>query len=87
VTSELDRLLQGAHPARGLELLRETGALDVVLPELAPMVGCDQNRFHRYDVWGHTVATVQAVAGSRKVCGCDGGLRCCTTWASRGCGT
>ncbi len=63
VTSELDRLLQGAHPARGLELLRETGALDVVLPELAPLVGCDQNRFHRYDVWGHTVATVQAIDG------------------------
>jgi len=63
VTSELDRLLRGGHPVRGLELLRETGALDVVLPELAPMIGCEQNRFHRYDVWGHTVATVQAVEG------------------------
>jgi len=63
VTAELDRLLQGAHPAHGLELLRETGALDVVLPELAPMVGCDQNRFHFHDVWGHTVGTVQAIQG------------------------
>ena len=61
VTAELDRLLTGANPARGLELLRETGALDVVLPELAAMVGCDQNSFHRYDVWGHTVATVAAI--------------------------
>ena len=61
VTAELDRLLQGSNPARGLDLLLETGALDVVLPELAPMVGCEQNAFHRFDVWGHTVATVSAV--------------------------
>jgi poly(A) polymerase len=62
VTAELDKLLQGRNPERGLEALRTTGALDVVLPELAAMVGCDQNRWHRFDVWGHTVATVQAIA-------------------------
>ncbi|MCZ2111508.1 MAG: HD domain-containing protein [Dehalococcoidia bacterium] len=61
ITSELDKLLQGLDPARGLEALRTTGALGVVLPELATMPGCDQNRFHRFDVWGHTVATVAAI--------------------------
>ena len=64
VTTEIDKLLQGANPERGLELLRETGGLDMVLPELASMPGCDQNRFHRFDVWGHTVATVQAIEPS-----------------------
>lgn len=62
VTAELDRLLGGDHPAAGLEALRETGALPVVLPELAAMPGCEQNRFHRFDVWGHTTATVAAIA-------------------------
>ena len=62
VTAELDKLLRGLMPARGLEALRLTGALAVVLPEFAPMVGCEQNRFHAFDVWGHTVATVQAIA-------------------------
>lgn len=62
ITAELDRLLQGRCPRRGLEYLRETGALTYALPELAPMVGCEQNRFHRFDVWGHTVATVEATA-------------------------
>ncbi len=61
ITAELDRLLCGSSPAGGLELLRETGALEVILPELAPMVGCAQNRFHKFDVWGHTVATVEAI--------------------------
>lgn len=69
VTAELDRLLKGADPARGLELVRSTGALDVILPELATMPGCDQNRFHRYDVWGHTVATVEAISGPAETLG------------------
>ncbi|MFN0145717.1 MAG: CCA tRNA nucleotidyltransferase [Dehalococcoidia bacterium] len=62
VTAELDKLLQGRAPGRGLDLLRECGALPVILPEFAGMVGCEQNRFHRLDVWGHTVATVDAMA-------------------------
>ena len=62
ITAELDRLLQGRAPGRGLEYLRVTGALEHALPELVPMVGCEQNRFHRYDVWGHSVATVEAIA-------------------------
>ncbi|HNM78717.1 MAG TPA: CCA tRNA nucleotidyltransferase [Tepidiformaceae bacterium] len=61
ITAELDRLIQGMDPAGGLEALRACGALDVVLPELANMAGCEQNRFHRFDVWGHTVATVAAI--------------------------
>ena len=62
VTAELDKLLQGKNPGRGLQALEETGVLPVVLPEFTGMVGCEQNRFHQFDVWGHTVATVQAIA-------------------------
>lgn len=62
VTTELDKLLQGANPRRGLEAMRACGALPFVLPELEGMVGCDQNRFHRFDVWGHSLSTVEAVA-------------------------
>ncbi|MCC6268884.1 MAG: HD domain-containing protein [Dehalococcoidia bacterium] len=62
VTTELDKLLRGKAPRAGLESLRTTGALSFALPELVPMIGCEQNRFHRFDVWGHTVATVDAIA-------------------------
>lgn len=61
VTAELDRLLHGREPAAGLDALQRIGALPVVLPELASMPGCEQNRFHQLDVWGHTVATVAAI--------------------------
>lgn len=67
VTAELDRLLQGDWPERGLHLLQETGGLAVVLPELAPMAGCEQNRFHQFDVWGHTLATVGDIATDREL--------------------
>jgi poly(A) polymerase len=61
VTTEIDKLLRGANPVRGLETLRESRALHYALPELEPMVGCEQNRFHRLDVWGHSVATAGAI--------------------------
>lgn len=62
VTAEIERLLRGKHPKAGLDALHEIGALPHVLPELAPMPGCEQNRFHKFDVWGHTTATVEAIA-------------------------
>ena len=61
VTAEFDRLLQGVAPAEALELVREAGVLPHILPELVPMDGCAQNRFHRFDVWKHSLATVAAI--------------------------
>jgi tRNA nucleotidyltransferase (CCA-adding enzyme) len=57
VFTELDKLLRGKDPARGLRLLEQTRLLDLWLPELRPMVGCPQNRHHRLDVWEHTLLT------------------------------
>ena len=46
VRDELFKLLLAPHPSRGIELMRQTGLLAEVLPELLPAVGCQQNRFH-----------------------------------------
>lgn len=61
VFTELNKLLTGVQPRLGLELLRESGLLDLWLPELGPMKGCGQNRHHRFDVWDHTLETVRLV--------------------------
>jgi tRNA nucleotidyltransferase (CCA-adding enzyme) len=58
VRDELFKLVAAAQPARGIELMRETGLLAEVMPELLEGVGCVQNRFHRYDVYHHTLATL-----------------------------
>lgn len=59
VFTELDKLLRGGEPQRGLALLAESGLLDLWLPELRPMLGCGQNRHHAYDVWRHTREVVR----------------------------
>ncbi|MGP6158054.1 MAG: CCA tRNA nucleotidyltransferase [Vulcanimicrobiaceae bacterium] len=61
VRDELCKLLGAARPSVGLELLRETGVLPYVLPEVAEGVGVEQNEFHAYDVYRHSLETLDAV--------------------------
>jgi tRNA nucleotidyltransferase (CCA-adding enzyme) len=63
IRDELLKLLASPQPSRGLELMRETGLLAEVIPELLEGVGCTQNRFHKHDVYGHTLAVVDATEG------------------------
>jgi len=55
---ELTKLLCGQDPARGLRLLEGSGLMELWMPELCPLVGCPQNKHHRFDVWGHTLEVV-----------------------------
>jgi tRNA nucleotidyltransferase (CCA-adding enzyme) len=67
VRDEMLKLLGAPRPSVGLELMRRTGLLGEVLPELLESVGCVQNRFHKHDVWGHTLAVVDATRGDSVV--------------------
>ena len=59
VRDELSKLLvRGDPPSRGLRLLRRTGLLARIAPELLEGVGFEQNRFHAYDVFRHTLRAV-----------------------------
>lgn len=64
VRDELLKLLGAARPSVGLLAMERTGILGTVLPELAEAVGVTQNRYHAYDVWQHTVASVDATPGN-----------------------
>jgi tRNA nucleotidyltransferase (CCA-adding enzyme) len=61
IRDELGKVLLARRPSVGLELMRETGLLGEVVPELLEGVGLTQNRFHHHDVWRHTLVTVDAV--------------------------
>jgi tRNA nucleotidyltransferase/poly(A) polymerase len=61
VFAELTKLLCGPDPHRGLDLLARTELLDLWLAELRPMIGCGQNRHHRWDVWHHTLEVARLV--------------------------
>lgn len=56
VRDELIKLLvRSPRPSRGVELLADTGLLGVFAPELLEGRGLRQNRYHRFDVWDHTM--------------------------------
>ena len=46
---------KAASPSRAFEVMRRTGILEVTYPELLEQVGCEQNQWHAYDVWNHTM--------------------------------
>jgi len=61
VWGEIEKLLLSANrPSIGLALALDLGAIDRVLPELMPMVGCPQEpEWHpEGDVWVHTLMVV-----------------------------
>jgi len=61
VGDEMSKLLiHAALPSVGLELLRETGVLARLWPELLEGVGIEQNEWHAYDVYRHNLSTVDA---------------------------
>ena len=58
ISEEFRRLLISAHPRQGLEVLRDGGLLEVIMPEAVAMVGVEQGGWHTHDVFGHTVHAV-----------------------------
>jgi tRNA nucleotidyltransferase (CCA-adding enzyme) len=60
ISEELLKLLAARRPSIGFVLLAETGVLAHVWPELVEGDGVAQNRWHRFDVWRHALATLDA---------------------------
>ena len=64
VLQELNKLITGRHPAKGMRHLEGTGLLDLWLPELRAAVGCGQHGHHRYPVWDHTLRVLEELAAT-----------------------
>jgi len=61
VHDELVKLLEEAvRPSLGFEVMREGGLLEVLFPEIAEGIGVEQNEYHAYDIYRHTLATLDA---------------------------
>jgi putative nucleotidyltransferase with HDIG domain len=69
IRDELGKLLGAPTPSQGIDLMRETGLLGAVIPELLEGVGQVQHQFHRYDVYRHTLETLDSAPAG------DAGLR------------
>ena len=65
IADELRKLLVHPRRARGVELLREFGLLEPILPELVPTIGLPQGppAEPTGDLWGHLVRVMAALTG------------------------
>ena len=63
VRDEWLKAMKAKTPSRAFEVMRRTGILSVTFPEMLEQYGCEQNSYHAYDVWGHTMAVLDASDG------------------------
>lgn len=56
IRDEWLKIMPARRPSLAFQVMREHGLLAVTAPELLESVGCAQNRYHAYDVWGHALA-------------------------------
>jgi len=60
VRDELLKILVCDRPSVGLDLMRRSGLLDEVLPQLVGCIGLSQNRYHTDDVYTHSLRVCDA---------------------------
>jgi tRNA nucleotidyltransferase (CCA-adding enzyme) len=62
IADEFTKLLvQAPRPSIGFDLMRQTGILHELWPELLEGVDVEQNEWHAYDVYRHNLETMDAV--------------------------
>lgn len=60
IRDELCKLLISNNPRKGLNYLKESGILNIILPELIPCIGFNQkNKYHYEDVFEHTLSVIE----------------------------
>ncbi len=64
VREEWLKAMKARAPSRAFEVMRRTGILEVTYPELLEQVGCQQNQWHAYDVWDHTMRVLDESEGA-----------------------
>jgi poly(A) polymerase/tRNA nucleotidyltransferase (CCA-adding enzyme) len=60
VRDELMKMLEAETPSIGIEYMRESGLLQLFLPELAACFGVMQNKYHLYDIYYHSLYSCDA---------------------------
>jgi tRNA nucleotidyltransferase (CCA-adding enzyme) len=60
IRDEWVKAMKAAKPSRAFEVMKDHGLLAITAPELLESVGCEQNRYHAFDVWGHAMQCLDA---------------------------
>lgn len=63
ITAELNKILMADKPSTGINLLAQTGLLEIFLPELIATKGVEQRESHHHkDVYFHTLQVLDKIA-------------------------
>lgn len=65
IKDELDKMLTCTHPVMAMELLRRTGAMHFVIPELEETYDMTQNEYHFGTVWEHTMTVMEHLKSNK----------------------
>jgi tRNA nucleotidyltransferase (CCA-adding enzyme) len=60
IRDEWLKTMKAARPSRAYEIMKNHGILAITAPEMLESVGCEQNKYHAFDVWGHAMACLDA---------------------------
>lgn len=60
-------LLNSSKPSKGIDLMRQTGLLNIFLPELVEAYGVEQKLYHAHDVYWHSLYTCDAAQDTVKL--------------------
>jgi tRNA nucleotidyltransferase (CCA-adding enzyme) len=60
IRDEWMKAMKARRPSRAFEIMKDHGLLAITAPEMLESVGCEQNRYHAFDVWGHAMACLDA---------------------------
>lgn len=66
VRDELNKMIVADKPSMGFEMLLDSSLLTVIMPEMVDTIDCEQNEFHAYDVWGHSLRTLDAAPKDKR---------------------
>jgi poly(A) polymerase len=63
ISDEFLKIMSSAKPSVGLQIMYDSGVMEIVFPEIAQMAGVDQRMdYHHKDVFRHTLQVVDKVA-------------------------
>jgi poly(A) polymerase len=55
ISEELNKMLMTKTPQKAIKMMKVVGLLEYVIPELKQAIGMTQNKFHKDDVFNHTL--------------------------------
>ena len=61
IRDEIDKMLVTKRPKQAMRILKLTGLLQYIMPEVQALVGVKQGKYHDKDVWNHSLDVLEKV--------------------------